>query len=163
MGHYRLATYLLATFSSSLAFAPSRVAFARPVLTQAVQKIHTTTLSMSSEEKYSMADQEARFARAKKENNQRYLDITTVYDPSFLKGKRVAVTGCNRGLGLAIAKELTDVGADLVAIVRSTSAELDALKPAEYIKDVDVTDNKMCDKLSGMIKGGPIDIVSTVQ
>jgi len=118
---------------------------------------------MSSEEKYSMADQEARFARAKKENNQRYLDITTVYDPSFLKGKRVAVTGCNRGLGLAIAKELTDVGADLVAIVRSTSAELDALKPAEYIKDVDVTDNKMCDKLSGMIKGGPIDIVSTVQ
>jgi len=114
---------------------------------------------MSSEEKYSMADQEARFARAKKENNQRYLDITTVYDPSFLKGKRVAVTGCNRGLGLAIAKELTDVGADLVAIVRSTSAELDALKPAEYIKDVDVTDNKMCDKLSGMIKGGPIDIL----
>ena len=39
---------------------------------------------------YSLADQKARFARAKEEKNERYLDITTVYDGSFLKGKRVA-------------------------------------------------------------------------
>jgi len=116
---------------------------------------------MSSEERYSLADQEARFARAKKENNQRYLDITTVYDPSFLKGKRVAVTGANRGLGLAFATEIAQAGAELVAIVRSDSDELEALKPAEVIKGVDVTDDAETAKLSDKIKGGPIDIVSS--
>lgn len=107
-----------------------------------------------------MADQEARFGRAKKENNQRFLDITTVYDPSFLKGKRVAITGANRGLGLALATEVTEAGAELIAIVRATSDELEALKPAEVISDVDVTDDKETAKLSEKVKGGPIDIVS---
>ena len=42
---------------------------------------------------YSMADQVARFANAKKTNNKRYLDITTVYDGSSYKGKNVLITG----------------------------------------------------------------------
>ena len=49
---------------------------------------------------YSLADQVARFARAKKENNARYLDITTVYDGSSLKGKRVLVTGGEQNCAL---------------------------------------------------------------
>jgi D-arabinose 1-dehydrogenase-like Zn-dependent alcohol dehydrogenase len=121
---------------------------------------------MSSEgegdSRYSLADQVARFARAKRENNQRYLDITTVYDPSYLKGKRVAITGCNRGLGLALAKEVTEAGAKLVAITRSSSEELQSLQPAELITGVDVTNDASTAKISEQIKGGPIDIVSEV-
>ena len=111
---------------------------------------------------YSMADQEARFAKAKKENNTRYLDIESVFDPSFLKGKRVAITGANRGLGLALAKEAVAAGAELVGIVRSNSDELKALNPKDLVTDVDVTDNNAGAKVVEGIKGGPIDIVSLV-
>ena len=61
---------------------------------------------------YSLADQVARFERAKKEGNNRYLDIKSVYDGAYLKGKRVLLTGANRGLGLALAKEISAQGAD---------------------------------------------------
>ena len=117
------------------------------------------TDSNNDSQKYSIPDQPARFAKAQKENNQRYLDITTVYDPSFLRGKRVAITGANRGLGLAIATECAQSGAELIAIVRSTSNELEALKPSQVIEGVDVTDDNMCDSLRGKVKGGPVDIL----
>lgn len=117
--------------------------------------------SSSSSERYSLPDQVARFARAKQENNIRYLDITAVYDPSFLQGKRVAITGANRGLGLALATEVTAAGAKLVAIVRSTSPELDALQPTELIRGMDATDDKETAQLFEKIQGGPIDIVRT--
>lgn len=42
---------------------------------------------------HSIADQVARFAKAKEENNERYLNIASVYDGSSLSGKRVLVTG----------------------------------------------------------------------
>jgi hypothetical protein len=164
MVHFRIATYLFASVSTTtLAFAPSsRTAFVRPFL--ATSAVHNQfTLSMSDSDRYSMPDQQARFARAKKESNERYLDITTVYDPAFLKGKRVAVTGANRGIGLALAKELTEAGAKLVAIVRSTSDELEKLNPDELIKGVDQTSNELCVDLEHAIKGGPIDIVSWVK
>ena len=88
---------------------------------------------------YSLADQVARFARAKEENNARYLDIDTVYDGSYLKGKRVLVTGGNQGLGLAIATELVAQGADTIVVGRRSSPELDALG-CQVITGVDVTD-----------------------
>lgn len=55
-----------------------------------------------SDSRYTIPDQPARFARAKEEGNKRYLDIETVYDGSFLKGKRVAITGANRGIGMLL-------------------------------------------------------------
>jgi NADPH:quinone reductase-like Zn-dependent oxidoreductase len=122
---------------------------------------HRTALAMS-DDRYTIPDQPARFARAKKENNQRYLDITTVYDGSFLNGKRVAVTGANRGIGLALCTELAEQGAKVVALCRSTSDELEALKPDEVITGVDQTDDEVCALLSDKIKGGPIDIVRVV-
>lgn len=118
---------------------------------------------MSSGPEYTIPDQPARFAKAKKENNKRYLDIESVYDPSFLKGKRVAVTGANRGIGLCLAKELVAAGGELVALVRSSSKELDDLGPADLVTGVDVTDDNMCSTLGDKIKGGPIDIVSRTQ
>lgn len=148
--------FVLPRHSSSASQARAFVAAANP-------SRRLTSLKMSGEDssRYSLADQPARFARAKKENNQRYLDITTVYDPSYLKGLRVAVTGANRGIGLALATELTEAGANVVAIVRSSSPELDALKPAEIITGIDVTNDEQCEGIKDQIKGGPIDIVSS--
>lgn len=114
---------------------------------------------MSSEDRYTIPDQPARFARAKEQNNQRYLDITTVYDPSYLKGKRVAVTGANRGIGLCLSKELVKQGAKVVALVRKSSPELDELKPDEIITGVEATDDESCASVPSKIKGGPIDIL----
>ena len=37
---------------------------------------------------FSIADQVARFERAKAEENERYLNIASVFDGSYLKGQR---------------------------------------------------------------------------
>jgi len=107
---------------------------------------------------FTIADQPERYARAKAENNQRYLDISTVYDGSYLKGKRVMVTGGNQGLGLAIVTELVAQGANVVVVGRRSSPELDALG-CQVITGVDVTDDaaikgKMIDELDA-----PVDYV----
>jgi len=112
-----------------------------------------------SSDRYSIPDQPARFAKAKEEKNERYLDISSVYDPSFLKGKRVAVTGANRGIGLALAEELKAQGAKLIAICRSNSPMLEKLDPEETLLGIDVTNDKSCEEFSSNVKGGPIDIL----
>jgi len=117
------------------------------------------TMSTVPEDRvYSLADQVARFQRAKDENNGRFLDIDTVYDGSYLKGKRVLITGGNQGLGLAIASELVAQGADTIVVGRRSSPELDALG-CQVITGVDVTDTaavngKMIDEI-----GEPVDYV----
>merc|ERR1719181_1075331 len=72
---------------------------------------------------HSLADQVARFAQAKAEKNERYLDIASVYDGAYLKGKRVVVTGGNRGLGLEISKAAKDAGADVSVMCRKGDVE----------------------------------------
>jgi NAD(P)-dependent dehydrogenase (short-subunit alcohol dehydrogenase family) len=114
---------------------------------------------MADAERYTIPDQPARFARAQAEKNERYLNIESVYDPAFIKGKRVAVTGANRGIGYAVAKELKEVGAEVIAICRSSSPELEKLEPAETVLGIDVTDDKACETIAGKITGGPIDIL----
>eukprot|EP00977_Amphora_coffeiformis_P018979 scaffold6829_cov171-Amphora_coffeaeformis.AAC.9 len=112
--------------------------------------------------KYSMADQVARFNKAKEENNERYLDITSVYDGGNLSGRRVVVTGGNRGLGLAITKELVAIGATAIVICRSSSPELEALVGKWNVySGVDVTDDEAVKKVAKKIKndGGDIDVV----
>ncbi len=42
---------------------------------------------------YSLPDQPKRFANAKATNNRRVLDIDAYYNPAFLSGKTVLVTG----------------------------------------------------------------------
>ena len=114
----------------------------------------------AGERTHSLADQTARFERAKKEGNARYLDIDTVYDGSYLKGKRVMVTGGNRGLGLAITKELVSQGANVIVACRKGSAELDALG-VETIDGVDVASDEQVASLAERLKAGSgaIDIV----
>mmetsp|Transcript_29333 Transcript_29333/g.65675 ORF Transcript_29333/g.65675 Transcript_29333/m.65675 type:complete len:347 (+) Transcript_29333:25-1065(+) len=115
---------------------------------------------VNGERVYSIADQVARFARAKEEKNERYLDIASVYDGSFLKGKRVLVTGGNRGLGLDLVTELVAQGAEVVVAGRGTSPELDSLGVNEVVTGVDVADTAAVNKMAQDLKGGkPFDIV----
>ena len=156
IGKYHILTLAAAArFSSIEAFTAHHSV--RPIA------FHTksTSLKMSSSgDRFTIPDQPARYARAKEENNQRYLDITTAYDPAYIKGKRVAITGANRGIGLSLSKEVTKQGAKLVAIVRSSSDELDALEPDEIITGIEATSDEACASIPDKVTGGPIDIVS---
>eukprot|EP00547_Thalassionema_nitzschioides_P017445 CAMPEP_0194234952 /NCGR_PEP_ID=MMETSP0158-20130606/2574_1 /TAXON_ID=33649 /ORGANISM="Thalassionema nitzschioides, Strain L26-B" /LENGTH=296 /DNA_ID=CAMNT_0038968289 /DNA_START=62 /DNA_END=952 /DNA_ORIENTATION=+ len=111
---------------------------------------------------HSVADQVARFAKAKEENNKRYLDIGSVYDGAELSGKRVIITGGNRGLGFEIAKELVSIGATAIVVCRSSSPELEKLVGKSNIySGVDVTDDEAVKKAAESVKsdGGDIDVV----
>eukprot|EP00316_Scyphosphaera_apsteinii_P005928 CAMPEP_0119315190 /NCGR_PEP_ID=MMETSP1333-20130426/34777_1 /TAXON_ID=418940 /ORGANISM="Scyphosphaera apsteinii, Strain RCC1455" /LENGTH=278 /DNA_ID=CAMNT_0007320463 /DNA_START=157 /DNA_END=993 /DNA_ORIENTATION=+ len=92
------------------------------------------------ERTYSLADQVARYARAQSENNERYLDINTVYDGGYLKGLKVLITGGNRGLGLALVKQLVADGAEVTVMGRTSSTELETVQPEAIITSIDVTD-----------------------
>mmetsp|Transcript_3474 Transcript_3474/g.9608 ORF Transcript_3474/g.9608 Transcript_3474/m.9608 type:complete len:342 (+) Transcript_3474:42-1067(+) len=128
----------------------------------------TTTLKMSDDfdetrgGTYSMADQVARFAKAKEENNERFLNIESVYSGNDLSGKRVLVTGGNRGLGLEITKELVAIGATALVLCRSSSPELEQLVGQWNVySGVDVTDTEAVNKALKRVKsdGGALDMV----
>jgi len=111
---------------------------------------------------HSIADQVARFSKAKEEENARYLDISSVYDGGDLSGKRVLVTGGNRGLGLAIVNELVAIGATALVVCRSSSPELEKLVGKWNVYDgVDVTDDEAVTKVAKRVKGdgGALDVV----
>jgi len=115
-------------------------------------------VQMRAERVYSLADQVARFARAKEEKNERYLNIESVYDGSYLKGKRVLITGGNRGLGLALVGELVAQGAETIVVGRKSSPELDTTAPAQIITGIDVQDAAAVEGMTKSIDK-PIDIV----
>jgi len=112
---------------------------------------------------YSIPDQVKRFATANETKDPRYLDITTVYDGSGLKGKRVLITGAEQGLGLELVMEIIKQGGHAIQAGRTSSKELDDVKAANpdavtIILDVDVCKE---DKIAKMVEqvGDPIDIV----
>eukprot|EP00958_Prasinococcus_capsulatus_P011513 scaffold1146_cov399-Prasinococcus_capsulatus_cf.AAC.2 len=105
---------------------------------------------------YTIADQPARFAKAKAENNTRVLDIDSHYDGAFFKGLRVLVTGGNRGIGLALTKELVSKEANVVVSCRKSSPELDQLAAdhgVEIMTDVDVTIDEQVKAFADKVEG----------
>ena len=115
------------------------------------------SISAVEERVFTLADQAARFERAKEEGNTRYLDIKSVYDGAYLKGKRVLITGAGRGLGLAMAREISAQGADGVYLVRKRTSELEALG-GQIIEGVDVMSEESVNKaMESLLK--PVDIV----
>ena len=52
-------------------------------------------------------------------------DITTVYDGSGLKGKRILITGAEQGLGFELVKEIVAQGGHAIQAGRSSSEILD--------------------------------------
>lgn len=133
-------------------------------------------MAMKGPGDYSMPDQQARFAKAKADNNPRVLDIDSVYSPAYLKGKNVLVTGQlssvsvtqyfshsgisliggNRGIGLAIATEAIAQGAN-VYITSRKEADIPGVKGV--ITGIDVTDNSCGDELAAALNGEKIDFL----
>ena len=87
---------------------------------------------------YSIADQVARFSKAISDGNERYLDVASVYDGSYLKDKTVLITGGNRGLGLALCRRCVEDGATVLVFGRKLSDELKELGCIQ-MTGVDVT------------------------
>ena len=145
---------------------PPAVAFSVTPVVPRTTRASSLSMSSSTDETrggtYSIADQVARFAKAKEENNERYLNIESVYNGGDLSGKRVLVTGGNRGLGLEITKELVAIGATALVVCRSSSPELEKLVGQWNVySGVDVTDEEAVNKALKRIKsdGGALDMV----
>jgi len=118
---------------------------------------NSSTLSSSKTAAYSIGDQVARFEHNKKLNNPRWLQIDTFYEAAELKGKRVLVTGANRGLGLALTQTLIAAGAQTIALTRKPFT-MDGL--AQNISGVDVTSDKAMEIMqTELAKTGPVDII----
>jgi len=71
--------------------------------------VANVTSKEPSKRVYSLADQVARFARAKEENNERYLNISSVYKSDDMKGKKVLVIGAGVA-GLAACQQAKIMG-----------------------------------------------------
>eukprot|EP00397_Hematodinium_sp_SG-2012_P043635 GEMP01048545.1.p1 GENE.GEMP01048545.1~~GEMP01048545.1.p1 ORF type:complete len:284 (+),score=81.12 GEMP01048545.1:102-953(+) len=118
---------------------------------------------MAEKRRYSIADQVARFARAREEKNERYLNISSVYDGSYLRGLRILITGANRGLGYELTKEMVAQGALVFTVVRTVSPELVALGVHRIIAPVELQTTSDC--AGTLIKsmqeegGAPLDVV----
>jgi NAD(P)-dependent dehydrogenase (short-subunit alcohol dehydrogenase family) len=70
----------------------------------------------------------------------------------------VLITGCNRGIGLQLCTQYSARGDDVIAVVRSSNPELDAL-PVRVITGVDVGDGACMSVLKDAIGDQGIDIL----
>ena len=108
---------------------------------------------------FSIADQPARFAKDKAAGNKRVLDIDSIFDGSQLKGKVVLVTGGNRGVGLALVKELSANEAIVFATSRSPAPELNELPGVTNIDGIDVRSDEAMVKLVEALGDSTLDIL----
>ena len=69
----------------------------------------------------------------------------------------IVISGANRGIGRELAKQLSDRGDTVVALVRSSSSDLDALG-VEVITGVDVTADDL-GEVTQKFEGRSIDVL----
>lgn len=140
---------LVGGFASGLGIRRGHSTLAR----QTVARMATSTRA-----DISIADQVARFAKAKEEGNERYLNIASVYNGDYLKGHKVVVTGGNRGLGLDIARQAKASGAEVILLCRKDCSEVEGM---QTYGGVDVTDAAAIEKFAKQIAAdhGSIDIL----
>ena len=70
------------------------------------------------------------------------------------------ITGANRGIGLELARQLTDKGVDVIGVCRSSSPELDAL--AEVWDGVDVGRDSCIEVLRERAAGRSIGFFASI-
>lgn len=70
----------------------------------------------------------------------------------------VLVTGCNRGIGLELCRQLSARGDDVIAVCRSPSDELRKLD-IRIIDGVDVSDGESVKRLAESVSGETIDVL----
>lgn len=70
----------------------------------------------------------------------------------------VLITGCNRGIGLQLCAQYSARGDDVIAVVRSSNAELDAL-PVRVITGIDVGDGATMPLLKEAVGDQAIDVL----
>ena len=68
------------------------------------------------------------------------------------------VTGCNRGIGLELVRQLRDRGDDVIGVCRQTNAALDALG-IRVIDGIDVSDAEAVAALKRAVGDEPLDIL----
>jgi NAD(P)-dependent dehydrogenase (short-subunit alcohol dehydrogenase family) len=77
---------------------------------------------------------------------------------SSTKPKTTLLTGANRGIGLALARHFKARGDDVIAVVRRSSPELDALG-VRVETDAEVTDEASLARVASRLKGTPVDVL----
>jgi NAD(P)-dependent dehydrogenase (short-subunit alcohol dehydrogenase family) len=70
----------------------------------------------------------------------------------------VLVTGCNRGIGLQLARQLMDRGDDVIGVCRKASEELQATG-ATIVSGIDVSDGASMPALSAAVGDRQIDVL----
>ncbi|MBT8092806.1 MAG: SDR family oxidoreductase, partial [Gammaproteobacteria bacterium] len=68
------------------------------------------------------------------------------------------ITGCNRGIGLELARQLAERGDSVIGVCRTTGAELENLG-VRVIEDIDVADGDDVQRLRQELAGETIDIL----
>jgi NAD(P)-dependent dehydrogenase (short-subunit alcohol dehydrogenase family) len=71
---------------------------------------------------------------------------------------RIVITGCNRGIGLQLATQLSERGDEVIGVCRSASPELTSLG-FRIIEGVDVSDADNVATLAAELKGEAIDVL----
>ncbi|MGI9236944.1 MAG: SDR family oxidoreductase [Woeseiaceae bacterium] len=70
----------------------------------------------------------------------------------------VLITGCNRGIGLELARQLHERGDDVIGVCRRQSPELSDLG-IRVIDDIDVAEADDIERLVAKLDGAPVDIL----
>ncbi len=70
----------------------------------------------------------------------------------------ILVTGCNRGIGLELVRQMRERGDDVIAVCRQASDALRAID-ARIIEDVDVAKGADVTELSAQLADQPIDVL----
>ena len=70
----------------------------------------------------------------------------------------VLITGANRGIGLELARQLSERGDNVIAVCRSTNNDLDATG-ADVVDGIDVADDDGVSRLADALDGRRVDVL----